>query len=40
MKMMKMITLVAQLVLTFHGECHEPHVEHRNDRKVVVGVAR
>ena len=40
MKMMKMAALIAQLVLSFHGEGHPPHDEHDNDRKVIVAVAR
>jgi hypothetical protein len=40
MTFMKVAALVAQLVLSFHGEGHLPHDEHRNDRRVVVGVAR
>lgn len=35
MKTLKAVVLLAQLVLSLHGECYEPHEEHRNDRKQV-----
>lgn len=40
MTMMKIVTLVAQLFLSFHGEGHPPHEEHRNDRRHAVAIVR
>ena len=41
MKAAKIVALLAQLVLSFHGEGHPPHDEHKsNDRKVIHATAR
>jgi len=40
MKSLKIAVLLAKLVLSFHGEGHPPHEEHRNDRVMRAAVCR
>jgi hypothetical protein len=40
MKTLKIATLLAQLILSFHGEGHPPHDEHKSSHKVVATVSR